>query len=366
MDTMIESEAVRCEARGRWVYILGDLLPGIRPALENPGRHVDCPFHGGRKDFRVFRDVDASGGAVCTCGAWGDGFALLMYARGQSFPDSLAEVARWLGIAPSTGTTRGRWSALEAGPRNALPDRVAAPRRPSDEWLAETMREIWNAAKPIEGREPVLNAYLRARGLSLRLLEGVPSVRFHPSLAYRDDRNKITGRYPALVFAVTDPRGRGVTMHRLYLAGDGHGKAPVEAPRKMMPVPAGKTILGGAIRLARFGPVLGVAEGMETALAVRKGSGLPCWSCVSADVLAAFEPPPGVRRVVVWADKDRSGKGESVARRLEKRLRQTGVDALVLRPPLPIADAEKGVDWADVLAGQGVYGFPNPAVWRVA
>ena len=48
--------------------------------------------------------------------------------------------------------------------------------------------------------------------------------------------------------------------------------------------------------------VLGVAEGIETALAVHLRTGMPIWSAISAGLLARTEPPAGTSLVVVWAD----------------------------------------------------------------
>ena len=72
----------------------------------------------------------------------------------------------------------------------------------------------------------------------------------------------------------------------------------------------GHRLVGGAIGLATPGPVLGVAEGIETALAVQLRTGMPVRSAVSAGLLARLEPPAGTSLVVIWADRDRSGAGE--------------------------------------------------------
>jgi hypothetical protein len=153
-----------------------------------------------------------------------------------------------------------------------------------------------------------------------------------------------------MVALVTDPDGRPVTVHRTYLAPDGH-KAPVPAPKKLMGYP-GSRLAGGAIRLSSPGPILGVAEGIETALAVHLRTGMPVWSAISAGLLARMEPPAETSLVVVWADRDRSGAGEAAALLLRKRLIGRGISVAVHLPPGPIPSTAKGIDWADVWCGQ--------------
>ena len=91
-------------------------------------------------------------------------------------------------------------------------------------------------------------------------------------------------------------------------------------PRKLLPALAGDALAGAAIRLAPAGEVLGVAEGLETALAASALSGMPVWACLSATLLRRFEPPSGVRLLTIWVDKDRSGTGERAAAALRDRL----------------------------------------------
>ncbi|WP_425298893.1 DUF7146 domain-containing protein, partial [Pseudomonas duriflava] len=140
-------------------------------------------------------------------------------------------------------------------------------------------------------------------------------VRFHPAFPYWDtvtevdmktgeERETIAeiGKFPALVCAIVDNRGEILTLHRTYLSSTG-GKADVESPRKMMPVPEGKSIRGAAIQMGTpVEGVLGVADGLETALSAYRATGIATWSTVNATLLEGFTPPAGVHTVLVWAD----------------------------------------------------------------
>jgi putative DNA primase/helicase len=163
----------------------------------------------------------------------------------------------------------------------------------------------------------------------------MPVLRLHPGLAYRDG-GEVLGRFPALMALVTGPDGKGVTLHRTYLQDS--RKAPVPSPKKLMP---GKPIKGAAIRLHPAGDVLGVAEGIETALAARQLFNVPTWSCISAAGIESFIPPKEVRKVIIFGDNDVSGTGQAAAWALAKRLIAAGMPVEVRLPK------QIGTDWAD-------------------
>ena len=201
--------------------------------------------------------------------------------------------------------------------------------------MIEALNRVWQQSlDPADRRAAPLRSYLSRRGLSGARLDG-GVVRFHPALGYwkRNDGNEaeLVGRYPALVALVTGADGAPVTVHRTYLTPDGR-KAPVPDPKKLMGYPGGR-LVGGAIRLFGPGPTLGVAEGIETALAVHLRTGMPVWSAVSAGLLARLEPPAETALVVVWADRDRSGVEEAAALTLRERLLGRGIPVAVHLPP---------------------------------
>jgi putative DNA primase/helicase len=155
-------------------------------------------------------------------------------------------------------------------------------------------------------------------------------------MQYRDG-GAVVGTFPAMLATVTDAAGRAVSMHRTYIQ-DGR-KAPVPAPKKLM---QGLPLAGAAIRLTPVSRTLGVAEGIETALACLQQFDVPTWACVSAGVLEAFEPPAGVEHVIVFGDHDDNFTGQAAAYRLAHRLARKAIEVEVCIPPAP-------GDWLDHL-----------------
>jgi len=192
---------------------------------------------------------------------------------------------------------------------------------------------VWLESKPLQDDDEAMR-YLAGRGL--KLATAPDCLRLHPALPYFDD-GKLLGKFPAMVARVAAPDGSGATLHRTYL--EGGKKAPVPSPKKLMP---GKPISGAAIRLAPAGEWLGIAEGIETALAAAKLFNSPVWSCVSANGIESFEPPPEVTTLTVFADNDENYIGQRVAYALACRLSNRGMRVDVRIPEQP-------GDWADAL-----------------
>lgn len=299
---------VREAATGRWPGILAAL--GVDPVTLT-GKHTACPVCGGKDRFR-FDDKAGRGTFYCShCGA-GDGFTLLLNLRGWDFKTAAREVEQLVGTVP-------------AGKPAPVFD---------DEAKIKVLNRVWSEAAPLQPDDAAM-LYLAGRGLHVDL--PMPALRLHHGLVYRDGGDTL-GKFPALVALVTGPDGKGVTLHRTYLQ-DGH-KAPVPSPKKLMP---GKPIKGAAIRLHPAGDVLGVAEGIETALAARQRFGVPVWSCVSAAGIESFIPPKEVRKVIVFGDNDASGTGQAASWGLAKRLIAAGIEVEVKIPD------SVGSDWADAI-----------------
>lgn len=295
---MSERLDVRQIAQGRWKSILTVMGMDER-ALS--GKHGPCPMCGGRDRFR-FDDKDGRGTYFCSgCGA-GDGVQLAMGITGLSFRDVAREIER------VAGTVR---------PTPAKSDR-------SDEDKLNALRRAFRESRLI-ARGDDAHAYLAGRGLRLHDLP--ESIRTHPGMQYRDG-GAVLGTFPAMLATVTDATGRAVSMHRTYIQ-DGQ-KAPVAAPKKLM---QGMPLAGAAIRLTPVSRTLGIAEGIETALAASELFEVPVWSCISTTGIESFEPPEGAEHIVIFADNDANFAGQAAAYRAAHRLALKGIEVEVVIPP---------------------------------
>lgn len=296
--------SVREIANGKWRGILASL--GLNET-QLSGKHTACPVCGGKDRFR-FDDKNGRGTFYCSqCGA-GDGVELVKRIRSCEFREAAEEIERVAGFVR----------------------KESHKPMPSDAQKLDALKRVWAESKPVINGDGV-HAYLIGRGL-----EVPSSLRIHHELPYRDGEAYL-GKFVAMIAKVQSQDGHGATLHRTYLQNG--KKAPLPKAKKLMP---GLPIAGAAIRLYGHGDVLGVAEGIETAISAKMKFGIPVWSCVSAGGVAGFVWPESVKRLVVFADNDESYTGQQAAYTLAKRCAAAGVECQVMIPE------KVGTDWADV------------------
>jgi hypothetical protein len=177
----------------------------------------------------------------------------------------------------------------------ALPPRAERPKShevAGDEAKMAAARNLWAAAQPIA--ETLGERYFRGRDITIDLS---PTLRCHPALLHH-----ATGvPLPAVVAAISGPAGKVTAVLRTFL--DLHGrKAPVTDAKMSL-----GCMLDGAIRLAPAGEVLGLAEGLETALSAQQLHRVPVWACCGTryDRVAV---PETVRHLIIFGDNGEAGR----------------------------------------------------------
>lgn len=163
-------------------------------------------------------------------------------------------------------------------------------------------------------------AYLRSRGLEDPCS---PDLLFNADLTDFETARGWAGMVAIVRDGKSLPTGG---IHRTFLLDDGSAKAPARPRRCWGPwrvVP---------IRLFPMTPDgrLGIAEGIETALAAHRIFGLPVWAALSADGVRRWQWPDGVTHVTVFAD---AGDAETpAAATLADRLNDAGNANRIVRP----------------------------------
>ena len=185
---------------------------------------------------------------------------------------------------------------------------------------------IWDEARRIEGTPA--EAYLAARGLRA----GSAALRFHARTPH--GRGPCAEFRPALIAAVRDEGGL-TGIHRTFIDPRTCTLAAVRTPK------CGLGSFGaGAVRLGGIAPLLGLAEGIETALSASLLFGIPCWAALGTERFRRVALPAGVRQLRLFLDNDAGGRrAEALARQAFAHLDR--VEACY--PPGP------GEDWNDVL-----------------
>ena len=313
---MAYHEKTYLAARGKWRGILSQLgVPESYLSRDRFGKPKSgpCPFCNAGEDRFTFDDKDGSGSFICRhCGA-GMGLDFVMRFTGLGYADAASRVDAILGnVKPDSGPQRTEMT---------------------EEQQRNICTALWRETKAAAPGD-VLTRYLASRGIP----ECPANLRFHPAL--RDGEGGIR---PCMVAKIDSPDGAGVSLHRTFLRPDGGAKAEMERPRKLMP---GSLPDGSCVRLGAISTEIGIAEGIETALAASALYGLPVWAGISAQNMIKWLPPEGVEHVTVFGDADDSYTGQAAAYTLARRIKQRGIDVVVKLPPA------LGWDWNDFLLSE--------------
>lgn len=294
---------------------------GRAPKVIEPGR------------FHRFPTRDRRGDAAGWCKLFAD-------LRGGVYGCYRTGISETWSAIDRAGMTRQQRAELARQVMAATAEREAQQR---ELWAkaAERIARLWAECVPLVPGDPA-TLYLKRRGFG-----GVwplpECLRLHRGLTYWHEGEKL-GVFPAMVAPVVAPDGRMVALHRTHLTADGR-KADVPTVRKL--TAAAGPLAGACIPLHKpQRGVIGIAEGIETALAAWCLSAMPVMAGCSAGNVSSWHWPAGVQRLVIFADNDQAGR-ES-ADKLRARAVAAGVHAKVMTP------TDEGADWADVWASRGV------------
>ncbi len=211
--------------------------------------------------------------------------------------------------------------------------------------------------------------YFRNRGIDLS--SAIADVKFHPALEYFEDVKedkksvkKLVGKFPAIVSAFRDVKGRVVNLHKIYITEDGMKLGGVSKVKKIdAPINGfrGSSITVADVEGCR---TLHVTEGVEKGWAIHLATGdsvKVAYSCSHLKTLAVDKSK--YDKVIVWSDNDpvipgrqrQVGDGQHFAWELYKRLRSEGFAVGFMLPDIvhPEGNA-KGADWEDIIVREGV------------
>lgn len=150
------------------------------------------------------------------------------------------------------------------------------------------------------------DSYLKGRGINSLPAE---SVRYC-------DKQPVDGKNLQAIYALaTDDRGELCYLHRTLL--DGETKAQTGgAAKKMMKLQEDSYLefaKSVAIRMFPISSTLGIAEGIETALACHQITKCNTWATMNTAFMKKFRVPAGVKNLIIFADADSNAAGHAAA-----------------------------------------------------
>ncbi len=306
-------QLIDVECRGRWFDLLQSL--GGLSRIQLSGKHGPCPVCGGRDRFRWVQSEERWVCNHCTGGSLQDGVHFLQTLRGWDFKEVVAELQQAVGSAR----------------------RHFATSKTTSQSQQQFIDRIWHGSEPIGDSTPVA-LYLRSRGIEAP--RWPPSLRYHPKLK----AGKNGASFPAMIARIDRPDGSIGILHRTFLTVDGQ-KANIESPRMMF----GKHPEGGAVRIGKPNGIIGVTEGLETALSAALHHKHAVWAALTAGALLKWSPPEGPTHIRIFGDNDANYTGQSKAYALANRLAMADKNRIVE----VLIPGRVGTDWNDA------YGNPT-------
>lgn len=282
---------------GNWAAVFEAFaLPPI-----DPKHHYDCPVCKSVKSFRI-DDKEGNGTWICKHGA-GNGWKLLGEVTGRDFRDLAREVDKIIGnvfAEDKIPVKRDNVAKAKSKFLTLLP-------------LGDTHGQI----------------YLNSRGIFRMPRMGV-------RWSQGEKCKEVDKSVPCLYAIASNEYGEPVYIHLTFI--DNGEKAKLETVRKLYTVQ--ESFGSVAIKLGIATNVLGIAEGIETALSATEIYKLPCWSTINANIMEKFRAPTGVTDLYIFADNDKNGTGLAAAFNCGKGniLAKNDVKKVIIRWPAKVND----------------------------
>jgi putative DNA primase/helicase len=188
-------------------------------------------------------------------------------------------------------------------------------------------QSLWDTADQIAGT--AAHRYLKHRCFLDKKSLLPTDLRFSPSCHF--GKNKAPALIGKMVHAQVDTF---LGIHRTAICAEGTGKLDFSNGT------SNKMMLGCAscavIKLSPFSYVLGIAEGIETALSASSHFNIPVWAVLTAGGMARFPIIPNIQQLIIFADNDHVG--EQAADQCAKRYYSAGVTGEIRAPPSQFKD----------------------------
>lgn len=285
---MIDVKDIEVKARGRW----GGILTGIGvPASYLSGKHGPCIFCGGNDRWR-WDNKDGNGTYICgQCGA-GTALQLVMKFIGIDFKEALEEVNKILG-------------------GGIVEKDVVINNKMSVDDVKKMLNNLWTSSHELKGSDHVCK-YLHTRGLVMQ----PNNVRYCEECYESETKTK----KKAMIAKIVNKDNIPLAIHRTYLQDVVPAKADDITSNKKI-TPATDILQGCAVRLfpVKERTVI-VCEGIETGIACHQLFSHGVHACTTSALLEKYEPPTGVRKIIICADNDVNFTGQKSAYKLANRL----------------------------------------------
>tara|TARA_A100000172_G_C3044260_1_gene111829 strand:+ start:12475 stop:13428 length:954 start_codon:yes stop_codon:yes gene_type:complete len=262
-------------SRGQWEKIYNKL--DFPPMTYNSHYKGPCPICGKHNHFRI-DDRSSDGDWICTCGS-GKGISLIQEVLQLDFADACKVVDEIIGNNQNININSPGFKSKED--------------LENEKYLGYSYLQNTDAEK-----------YLKNRGI--HIFPNNDSLRYSHNYEY--DHTK--GLYfPSMVAKVLSHAGTYSYTHMTFIfKGEKIGLDPA---RKIYSIGSGSK--GAAIRLFNYKKVLGVAEGIESAMSASQTYDIPVWSTLNTQLMKKFVCPKGVKHFIIFADNDKNLSGQAAA-----------------------------------------------------